>query len=87
MSFLIFKKLRMDEFHSEFFLENQESYIGGNAGNWTRDHHLKRVLLYQLSYVPIATIVAWLYEKKTICLLYFPPSYLTHVAKRGIVVQ
>lgn len=22
-----------DEFHSEIFLENQESYIGGNAGN------------------------------------------------------
>lgn len=29
-----------------------KNIFGGNAGNRTQDHHLKRVLLYRLSYVP-----------------------------------
>ncbi len=34
------------------------NFSGGNAGNRTQDHRLKRALLYRLSYVPATSSVA-----------------------------
>ena len=47
--------LKNPSFWEEGFCESN----GGNAGIWTRDHRLKRALLYQLSYVPINNMSSW----------------------------